>query len=395
MVNGDEISGRYPHILFTKHWEIKPETQYLLGKCDAMVEAISGMPLQPAYHKRLLNVSLIKGAQATTAIEGNTLTVEEVQRVAAGDSLPASKEYQEREVRNILDAMNDVLNRVAEDGQTPLITEELIRGFHAAVGRDLGEHFDAIPGQYRTDQRVVGPYRCPRAEDVPELMRRLCQWTKVEFGFASGRQTFAEAVVQAIVAHVYLEWVHPFGDGNGRTGRLLEFYIMLRAGNPDIASHILSNFYNLTRTAYYRHLERANKDRDLTAFIQYAVQGYHDGLLETLKSVRDNALEVAWKHLVHSRFANRGYRKKTVHKRRRELVLAMPPNRDLSPSEMTLLTPDLARQYAALTARTLMRDLDELRAMELVVETEGTYRINIAQLGDQLARRLRKKRAAA
>jgi Fic family protein len=395
MANGTSMAGRYPHILYQNHWKIDAGTQYLLGKCDAMVKAISEMPLQPSYCTRLLDVSLIKGAQATTAIEGNTLTEQEVERVAGGGSLPASKQYQEREVRNILDAMNDLLKRVADEGNTPLISEDLIRSFHAAVGRELGDHFDAIPGRYRTDERVVGPYRCPRAEDVPDLMARLCDWIKAEFGFASGKQTFADAVIQAIVTHVYLEWIHPFGDGNGRTGRLLEFYVLLRAGNPNIASHILSNFYNLTRTAYYRHLDRANKGRDLSAFINYAVQGYHDGLLETLQAVRENALEVAWQHLVHTRFADHGYRKKSVHKRRRELVLAMPPNRLLSPSELTLLTPGLARQYASLSSRTLLRDLAELRLMELVEEADGRFRINLGLLGLQLARRLRRKIGAA
>jgi cell filamentation protein, protein adenylyltransferase len=394
MANGEDFGGRYPHILFRKHWEIRPETNYLLGKCDAMVAAISGMPLQPAYHERLLDVSLVKGAQATTAIEGNTLTEDEVRRVAEGASLAVSKQYQEREVRNILEAMNNILVDVADDGIAPLITEDLVKSFHVAVGRELGEHFDAIPGQYRTDQRIVGPYRCPRPEDVPDLMARLCSWLRNEFGFASGRQTFADAVVQAIVTHVYLEWIHPFGDGNGRTGRLLEFYILLRAGNPDIASHILSNFYNLTRGEYYRHLERANRERDVTAFIAYAVQGYHDGLVETLSAVRENALEVAWKHLVYTRFADRGYRKKTVHKRRRELVLAMRPGQILTPNEIAMATPDLARHYAAASVRTLLRDLDELEAMELVVETDGKYRINLGLLGLQLARRRRPSNAA-
>ena len=213
----DEIARRYPHILFGKHWILSEEVSYLLGKCDAMAEAIGKMPLQPEYRERLLRVSLIKGAQATTAIEGNTLTEAEVEQVAEGGSLPLSKGYQEREVKNILDAMNSILAKTAVDGQAPLVSADLIKNFHAAVGRELGEHFDAIPGRFRQDARVVGPYRCPRHEDVPELVERLCRWIQAEFGFPSGRQTFAEAVVQAIVTHVYLEWIHPFGDGKKTT----------------------------------------------------------------------------------------------------------------------------------------------------------------------------------
>ncbi len=368
---------------------------YQLGQCDAMVESIATMPLQPAYRMRLLNVSLIKGAQATTAIEGNTLSEVEIGRVASGDSLPPSKQYQEREIRNILDAMNGLLAAVAVDGQVALITESVIRQFHSHVGRDLGEHFDAIPGQFRTDARVVGPYRCPDPEDVPELVNRLCAWLPSQFGFASGRQTFAEAVIQAIVTHVYLEWIHPFGDGNGRTGRLLEFYILLRAGNPDIASHILSNHYNETRPEYYRQLDRAGKVGDLTDFLRYALQGYHDGLGAVLEGVRESNLESSWRYLIHSKFAEHPYRKKSVFKRRRRLALSLPPDRPLSLSEIPLLTTELAREYATLSARTLLRDLDELKRMELVIETERGFRPNLALMGPQMASRHRKNVAVA
>lgn len=210
----------------------------------------------------------------------------------------------------------------------------------------------------------------------------------------SGNQTFAQAVVQAIVAHVYLEWIHPFGDGNGRTGRLLEFYILLRGGNPDIASHILSNHYNETRAEYYRQLDAASKTRDLSAFLKYAIQGYYDGLKGVLAALSENSLETAWKYLVHARFAERPYRKKTVFKRRRRLALAFPPDRPLSPGEITILTPELAREYASLSLRTLLRDLQELSEMEIIVERDGTFRANLALLKPYMAARRLKPRAA-
>ena len=391
----DEIGRRYPHILFGKSWTLAEDVVYKIGQCDAIVQAISRIPVQPEFQRELLNVSLTKGAQATTAIEGNSLTEAEVERVAQGASLPPSKEYQEREVRNILDAMNELLRAVASDGQVPLISEELIRSFHRMVGRELGEHFDAVPSQFRTDERIVGPYKCPRAEHVQELVRRLCEWLPREFVFPSGQQTFAQAVVQAVVTHVYIEWIHPFGDGNGRTGRLLEFYILLLAGNPDIGSHILSNHYNETRPEYYRQLDRASKERDLTSFLRYALQGYLDGLTAVLERVLDNSLKVAWRHLVYDRFADRAYHKKTVFKRRRALALALPPGQPLSVREIALVTPELTRQYAVVSSRTLLRDVEELQEMDLVVEKNGAYEINLGLLRSLMPRRLRKPSMAA
>ena len=390
----DELARRYPHLTFSKQWALGESTSYLLGECDAIVRAICLIPLQPKRRHDLLRVALIKGAKATTAIEGNTLTEAEVRQVAEGESLPVSKQYQEREVKNILDAMNAIGDSVTRGGDAALMSAEQIKRFHQAVGRELGEHFDAIPGRFRTDSRVVGRYLCPRPEHVEELIERLCAWLPTEFGFPANTQTFAQAVVQAIVTHVYLEWIHPFADGNGRTGRLLEFYILLRGGNPDIASHILSNFYNETRPEYYRQLEQAGQTRDLSAFLAYAIQGYYDGLYNILETIAASSMETAWRELVYGMFDQRPHRKHVVAKRKRAVALAMMPGDELLPDQIMMLKPELTRQYGSKTVRTLERDLDELVAMKILLEQDGKYTLNLGLLGTQMAMRRITRRQA-
>ncbi len=267
---------RHPHISFKKEWEIDNECAYMLGECDAYVKALTDIPLKPEHRDKLLSLSLIKGAQATTAIEGNTLSQEEIEKLAQGWKLPPSKEYLEIEVKNILEAFNTLLHEIVVDGKVRSATPELIKEFHQMIGKNLGDHFDAIPGKFRDDNRVVGTYLAPDYKFVPELIDKLCDWLQQEFHYTDG-QNFLTSVTQAIITHVYIEWIHPFGDGNGRTGRLLEFYILLRTGLPNIVSHILSNFYNQTRPEYYRQLDQARKKRNLTGFIKYAVQGFSDG----------------------------------------------------------------------------------------------------------------------
>ncbi|MDE2772201.1 MAG: Fic family protein [Gemmatimonadota bacterium] len=389
------VKGSYPHLAFRQHWNVSPKALYELGQCNAIIGAICQMPIRPEQHRKLLEVSLIKGAQATTAIEGNTLTAEEVRLVAGGKSLPPSKEYQEIEVRNILDAMNLLLREVTGEDKESHITPEVVLRFHQMIGKDLGEHLDAIPGRFRTDQRVVGPYRCPDPDDVPELVGTLCQWLRDQFQYRRGNQAFADAVIQAIVTHVYIEWIHPFGDGSGRTGRLLEFYILLRAGNPDIASHILSNHYNLTRPEYYRQIDAAHRERDLSAFIEYAVEGFRDGLLETLHRMQESQFASAWRSFIHDRFAERRITKTTVFKRRRELMLSFPVNQAPTLDEIPLLNARIAALFAPLSQRTLKRDLDILVEMDLMTSAEGRYVANTSALRLQLPRRLRRVNSGA
>lgn len=371
----------YPHLIFKKHWQITPQTNYRLGECEAIIRAISQTPLRPKERDRMLKVSLIKGAQATTAIEGNTLSQEDIERIyLAKEKLPPSKEYLQIEVENIIEAFNYLLNEVVRAGNEWPITPELILKFHKMISKNLGDHMDAIPGRWRDDRRQVGPYLAPEHRFVPELMERLCRWLREEFHYHDGRQDFSTAVVQAIITHVYIEWVHPFGDGNGRTGRLVEFFILLRYGLPSITSHILSNFYNETRTEYYRQLNNARKERDLTGFIAYAVQGFRDGLEENLRIIQEGQRKIFWRNYVYESFSDVKYTKSSVFKRKRGLMFAVKIDRLLTSSEIRMADPKIAEEYSQLAKSTFDNDLKELVTMGLLLKFDDKYMANTSVL---------------
>ncbi len=371
--------NKYPHLSFCKDWEIDYECAYMLGECHAYVKSLTDIPLKPGFREKLLKLSLIKGAHATTAIEGNTLSQEEIERLDDGWRLPPSKEYLEIEVRNILEAFNTLLGEIVLEGGERSITPDLIRDFHKMIGKNLGQHFDAIPGRFREDSRVVGPYLPPEHKYVPELINKLCVWLRKEFHFSEG-QDFPTSVIQAIVTHVYLEWIHPFGDGNGRTGRLLEFYILLRAGLPSIVSHILSNFYNETRPEYYRQIDQARKSRSLTDFIKYAVCGFRDGLKDNLDVIQESQFLIFWHYYIYEAFSDFKYTKREAFKRKRELVLKMPINKEFDVDELLELTPGVAKAYAKTSRATILRDLAELLELELIIKVGRKYKANTERL---------------
>lgn len=84
----------------------------------------------PENRKRLLQVSLIKGAHATTAIEGNTLSIKEIEALQNGAQIPPSKEYLQKEVENIIQAFNYILNKLIVKRDIEYISSELIQHFH-------------------------------------------------------------------------------------------------------------------------------------------------------------------------------------------------------------------------------------------------------------------------
>ena len=375
----DNLTQKYSHISFLPKWEIRKETIYEIGQCQAIIGALSETPISPEYRSILLSVSLIKGAQSTTAIEGNTLSDKEIEKIIDGVKLPPSKEYQEIEVRNIINALNELLKEVTSEKKFEKISINLIKRFNYLVGKDLGEHFEAIPGKLREHPVIVGlKYRPPDYKDIEPLLINFCEWSAQEFHFEKG-QNFIDSIIQAIISHVYIAWIHPFGDGNGRTARLLEFYIMLRAGNPDFASHLLSNFYNETRNEYYRHLDKSTKTGDLSDFIAYAVKGYRDGLHGILGLIQEYLLKISWINYIHSTFQSKKINGKTesINKRRRDLILEIPVNKILTIDEILNLNVNIAATYKLLSHRTLMRDLRELMDLELLNSINDSYWANI------------------
>ena len=360
----------YPHLRFQRCWRISESIAQNLGQCVALIKCIGDLPINPEVQRTLRKVAFERGAVATTAIEGNTLTDDELRKVLAGQSVPPSRVYQAQEVKNALDCMNEVWTRVVTKREAGPITTKLLCNFNKAIGKDLGPLYDGVPGRLRSDRRHVGKYLAPPPEHVPPLLEELCGWLRTEFGFHSGRQTLAEAIVQAIVAHVFFEWIHPFADGNGRTGRMLEFYVLLRAGMPDVTAHVLANHYNNSRTEYVAHFENARQKRDLSEFIAYAVQGLVDGLKETWDRVQEFTFGVCWRAYVFDVFAGYKCYKTAIFKRRRELALAMPLGQKFTLLELARSSDTLAQHYLQKDLRAIKSDFHAILELQLAEEVD-------------------------
>lgn len=152
-----------------------------------------------------------------------------------------------------------------------------------------------------------------------------------------------------------------------------KFRILVNAGVPTPAAHLLSNFYNETRTEYYRRFDRASKaDDGPFAFLEYAVQGFIEELREQLEPVWEQHFEIVWTNFIHEMFRDKDSK---TDKRRRRLALSVSAaKRTLKLHELTMTSPQTAKEYATLGRRTLMRDVGELVEMGLLVKDDDGYR---------------------
>lgn len=356
--------------------DLDPKLWMLLGEARSKCEHLAGTPLRPDVARHFYEVTLVKGAQATAAIEGNTLTEAQVEGIYRGTyKAPPSRAYQEREIRNVLDALMEIDGQVMR-GDCPKITPELINAYNLRVleGTEYEPH--VIPGGIRDYSVGVPGYRGAPAEDCEYLVGELCDWLESDiFTSDDPELSYALAVASAIYAHLYIAWIHPFGDGNGRTARLLEFLILARCGMvPLPAAHLLSNHYNLTRDQYYRELAEASRTRKTKNLVTYAVQGLVDGIRDQIDRVRIQQFSVTWINYVHETMGR--FPSSPTRDRQRSLVLAMPSGEVVPRAELEGLTPKLAALYAKAGPRTLARDLNRLQEAGLIVKRRKGWMSN-------------------
>jgi Fic family protein len=359
-----------------------------LGEAQSKCEHIASVPLMPETAKKLHGIYLAKGALATTAIEGNTLTEEEVlNRIEGKLQLPPSKEYLGQEIDNIVKACNSIADDLFKGTSTSSdICISDIKRYNKLVLENLPLEDNIIAGEIRKYSVGVGTYRAAPYEDCEYLLERLCNWLNTEFKEPNEESKVAFGILKAIIAHLYLAWIHPFGDGNGRVARLIEFQTLIGSGIPSAAAHLLSNHYNATRSLYYKQLDQSTKaSNGEFLFIKYALQGFIDGLKGQLAEVKKQQLNVTWQNYIHDIFKG----DTSINTRRKHFILDLSEKETPVPlSIIKEISPRTAVEYSNKTSKTLMRDINKLAEMNLIKITEEGIRANKETILAFLPRRI-------
>ena len=353
--------------LFSK---MNPTFWMTLGEARSKCTHLASVPMPPSYAWELHEINLSKGVHATTAIEGNTLSEEEVAAILRRHSAAVDADYQVREVENVIEAYNGVLNRLRL-GDTPRLTPALVKEFNRQVLANLELPPEVHPGEVRRHSVAVGPYRGPDWDRCEVLIEQMCDWLNGPAFSGDGVMRIPVAIIKASLAHLYLAWIHPFGDGNGRTARLCEYLVLVTSGVPTSAAHLISNHCNKTRDEYYRQLRYASESGgDVTRFLSYCAAGFVDGLGEQLRWIYDRQYRLAWHEYVGQQVTGRD----PDMRERRALIAEGLAFRDpVAKKDIPRLTTALAETYAASGPKTLTRDLNELVAVGLLRIVNARY----------------------
>ncbi len=191
----------------------------------------------------------------STAIEGNTLTLQETASLLFEKITPSKNLREINEVLNHKKAFDFLLEYEGN------ITKKFICELHRLVIEEtIDESLKDQIGRYRLLQvyiRGVGWVPAPPNE-VPKDMKNLLTW------YTKNKRKLHPLVI-AIYFHVGFELIHPFVDGNGRVGRLLMNFILHKNGYPMV------NIPYIQRNRYYEVLNEAQVNGNLRPFIEFFV----------------------------------------------------------------------------------------------------------------------------
>ena len=195
----------------------------------------------------------------SNAIEGSTLSLRETQLVLEGYAPPGGKTLREiYEARNHDRALRMIERRVEERPQPSAITDQDLLDIHAQVLADIDPR---SAGRLRDSRVLIRGTRFipPGSHRFGELIPRMLELANLEG---------VPPALQAAELHYNLVAVHPFGDGNGRTARLLMNYHLLRHGYPHTIIEVGE------RADYLSALEEANAGRPqrFAAFVLHCIE---------------------------------------------------------------------------------------------------------------------------
>jgi Fic family protein len=277
-------------------------------RISALRERILTATVEVAWIPALQKDSRTRNTHSSTAIEGNPLTLEQVRAVEEGREIPAIATRPKREVLNYFAG----LRFIEKHSRKKLITHDEVLGLHKIIGSEVLDQGAA--GRYRTIHVRVGRHAPPPPEDVSGLMfELLAWWNQVSANLSP--------VLSSAIVHYRFEAIHPFADGNGRTGRALALWELYRRGFDTHHIFSVDEFYWENRPRYYAALDAVRRHgEDLTEWLEYSAEGL------------ELTLERVWTRV--QRFSRSNLPKMVLRPRQEQLLQLLRDHKSMTPKEI-------------------------------------------------------------
>ncbi|RDC54432.1 Fic family protein [Pedobacter chinensis] len=256
------------------------ETKTVLKRLNAVRAALAGLNgvAESIPNERIiLNTLSLQEAKDSSAIENIVTTHDELY---TSDSITRQfTSLAAKEVYNYAQALLEGFNQVKESG---LITINHILKLQALLEEnDAG--FRKVPGTaLKNDQTGVTVYTPPQELDkIIDLMGNL------EAFINDGALTDLDPVVKMAIIHHQFENIHPFYDGNGRTGRIINILYLVKENLLKLPILYLSRYINQNKATYYRLLQETRETNNWEPWILYILDAVEETALQTSYIIRE------------------------------------------------------------------------------------------------------------
>ncbi|MDP2600448.1 MAG: Fic family protein [Deltaproteobacteria bacterium] len=283
-------------------------------------EKILSSTVQVPWIPALQKDARVRNTHSSTAIEGNPLTLEEVRILEEGRPLPTATTRSKKEILNYFTA----LRFIEKNSLKKNISEKDLLKLHKIISFEVMDQGSA--GAFRKIEVRVGNYFPPKPDSVRELTRGLLAWWNEESSKWS-------PVISSAIIHYRFEAIHPFADGNGRTGRALALWELYKRGFDTHHIFSVDEFYWEDRQGYYRALDQVRQNHDdLTGWLEYTSEGMHLTLERVLLRIQELSLRI-------------GDVKIVLRPKQEKLLSLLREKKSLSPREIWKAL-DISRQGA-------------------------------------------------
>lgn len=365
-------SGKF---YFSEHYDAS-QIDRLLVRANVLNETIVDLPILPELASQIEPDIMYSSISGTAAIEGNPITGEDVKRIAQGEEIDTYTKKDKQEIKNLIKAYN-LLSSIEASENPFILSGELVCELHKIITSDVPDE-NNIPGKYRNglvhvgDKAHGGIYTPPKIiEDIKNLMGEYLEWIN------SKEVLTVDPFIRASLAHYYFCIIHPFWDGNGRTGRLIEA-ILLQASNIKYVPRELSNYYYRNVDEYYISFSKSLKlKKDVTPFIKFCLEAS----VESLTSIKKHIIYFIRKFSLRDFYTFQRKQKNLTSRQFELLGLLLDRHVNFTLKDLHNTKP-FSILYNKVTTQTARRDLKKLvSAQLLLVDDDNKYSLNYRVLG--------------
>ena len=261
--------------------EMSPARRKLLEEATLAVGRLDSISLLLPDPGIFLYSYVRREAVLSSQIEGTQSTLTQLMLFELEES-PGVPFEDVVEVSNYVAALEHGVARLQEG--FPLCNR-LIREMHAVL-LSRGRGSDKEPGEFRRSQNWIGGTRPGNAQFVPPPPHLVPECMTALEEFLNDEENPYPVLLKAALAHVQFETIHPFLDGNGRTGRLLIAFILHHDGVLSRPLLYLSLYFKRHRDEYYRLLDRVRNEGDWESWVDFFLEGVRDTAANAVDTAR-------------------------------------------------------------------------------------------------------------